>query len=175
MGLVRYVVKEAWEKTLLFTNFLCFLHVIDKYLVDPVKIYGPNMLLVIDLNPSIFLAERITPRSGKITHKDIVFFGSPQNPRRTVTKRVIGLEGDSITYVSNPENNDNDKHERVVAPKGRVWVQGDKKYNSPNSIHFGPIPYGLIKALLRVRYFVRYFHLIILDSSGENDLKLSIM
>lgn len=80
------------------------------------QVYGPSMLPVIDLNPSIFLAERMTPRSGKITHRDIVVFRSPQNPRRTVTKRVIGLEGDSITYVSNPENSDNDKHETVV-----VW------------------------------------------------------
>ncbi|CAL5196375.1 unnamed protein product [Lathyrus oleraceus] len=87
MRLCRTVVKEAWEKTFLFTKFLCFLYLTDNYLVDPVKIYSPSMLPVIDLNPSIFLAERITPRSGKITHRDIIVFLSPQNPRRTVTKR----------------------------------------------------------------------------------------
>ncbi|KAL5073441.1 hypothetical protein RYX36_012425 [Vicia faba] len=120
MGLFCSVVKEAWEKKFLFTKFLCFLHVIDNYLVDPVKIYGPNMLPVINLNPSIFLAERITLRSGKITLRDILVFCSPQNPRRTVTKRVIRLEGDSITYVSNLENSDNDKHEKSMVPKGHV-------------------------------------------------------
>ncbi|CAK8560847.1 unnamed protein product [Lathyrus sativus] len=153
MGLFRIVVKEAWEKTFLFTKFLCFLHVTDNYLVDPVKIYGPSMLPVIDLNPSIFLAERITPRSGKVTHRDIVVFRSPQNPRRTVTKRVVGLEGDTITYVSNPENSDNDKHETVVVPKGHVWVQGDNKYNSTDSRHFGPIPYGLIESKIFWKVF----------------------
>ncbi|KAL5053503.1 hypothetical protein RYX36_034185, partial [Vicia faba] len=50
------------------------------------------MLPVINLNPSIFLTEGITPRSGKITHRDFVVFRPPQNPRRTATKRVIGLE-----------------------------------------------------------------------------------
>ncbi|KAL5058790.1 hypothetical protein RYX36_030394, partial [Vicia faba] len=55
-------------------------------------IYGPNMLPVIDLNPSIFLAERITPRSGKFTHRGFVVFCPPQNPRRAASKRVIRLD-----------------------------------------------------------------------------------
>ncbi|KAL5058789.1 hypothetical protein RYX36_030393 [Vicia faba] len=89
------------------------LHVTDNYLVDPVKIYGPNMHPIIDLNPSIFLAERITPRSGKIAHRDFVVFRPPQNPRRTATKRVVGLEGDSITYVSNLENSNSVKDKNL--------------------------------------------------------------
>jgi inner membrane protease subunit 1 len=72
------------------------------------------MLPTMDLTPNIFLAEKISTRFGKVAHWDIVVHRSPQNPRKIFTKRLVGLEGDTITYVSDPDNDD--KHETVV-----VW------------------------------------------------------
>lgn len=78
------------------------------------------MLPAIDLTPAIFFGERISTRFGKIACGDIVTLRTPQNPRRRITKRVVGMEGDSVTYVSDPENSD--KYETVV-----VWSISYKK------------------------------------------------
>ena len=65
--------------------------------------YGPSMLPTIDLKTAVFLMEKISPRFGKVTCGDIVVLRNPQHPRHFMTKRVVGLEGDSVTYISNPE------------------------------------------------------------------------
>jgi len=71
------------------------------------------MLPTIDTTGSFFLAERISPRFGKVAHGDIVCLRSPQNPREGYRKRVIGLEGDSITYT---DHGNGYKHKTIV-----VW------------------------------------------------------
>lgn len=65
--------------------------------------FGPSMLPTIDLTTNVFLAEKISTRFGKVAPGDIVFLRNPQDPRRHMTKRVVGLEGDSVTYITNPE------------------------------------------------------------------------
>ncbi|KAG4970989.1 hypothetical protein JHK85_037410 [Glycine max] len=95
--------------------------------------------------------EKISPRFGKVARGDIVVLRNPQHPRHFMTKRVVGLEGDSLTRISSPDNSD--KSKTIVVPKGAVWVEGDNKYNSNDSRKFGPVPYDLIdgKMLWRVR------------------------
>ncbi|GAU49873.1 hypothetical protein TSUD_366290 [Trifolium subterraneum] len=143
MGPFRFAIKEAWETSFLVAKCFCVLHVADNYLINPVITYGPSMLPTIDATPTIFLTERISTRFGKLAQGDIVVLRLPHNPRQAVAKRLVGLEGDKITYVSSPENSD--KLETVVVPKGHVWVEGDNKYNSNDSRSFGPVPYGLIE------------------------------
>ncbi|RDX79897.1 Mitochondrial inner membrane protease subunit 1, partial [Mucuna pruriens] len=163
------IIKEAWEKTIVVSKFLCFLHVTNTYLIGSVTTYGPSMLPAIDLTTNMFLMERISTRFGKVARGDIVVLRHPQDPRRFMTKRVVGLEGDSVTYISNPEacGLEGDKHETIVVPQGRVWVEGDNKYKSYDSRKFGPVPYDLIQGKI-------YRHLKILDLSGINDMKQSI-
>ncbi|XP_027356137.1 mitochondrial inner membrane protease subunit 1-like isoform X1 [Abrus precatorius] len=137
-------IKEGWEKAFSVAKYLCFLHVTNAYVVTPVQTYGPSMLPTFDLTESLFLGERISTRFGKVARGDIIILRSPQCPRKYMTKRLVGMEGDTVTYLSNPK--DNDKHETVVVPKGHVWVQGDNIYKSKDSRNFGPVPYGLIES-----------------------------
>ncbi|XP_061362316.1 mitochondrial ATP-independent inner membrane protease subunit 1b-like isoform X2 [Gastrolobium bilobum] len=137
-------IKEAWEKTFSIAKVFCCLHITNTYLITPVQTYGPSMLPTIDLTANVFFAESISTRSGKVTRGDIIVLRSPQNPRKFITKRVVGMEGDSITYISSTENSD--KHETVLIPKGHIWVQGDNMYNTIDSRNFGPVPYGLIQS-----------------------------
>ncbi|BAT89288.1 hypothetical protein LR48_Vigan08g002900 [Vigna angularis] len=151
---------------------LCYIHVVKTYVIDPLGTFGPSMLPTIDSTASIFLTEKISTRFGKVDREDIIVFCDPQKPGRYLTKRVIGLEGDRITYSSNPETNDlvddnfthisypenNDKPQTVVVPKGSIWVEGDNKSNSRDSRKFGPVPYGLIDSKIFWRiYPFQYF------------------
>lgn len=64
------------------------------------------MLPTFDITGDFVLAERMSVRFGKVRKGDVVLVRSPINPRKIVTKRVTGMEGDSITYVVDPKNSD---------------------------------------------------------------------
>lgn len=128
------------------------------------------MLPTFNLTNEIVLVDKISTRRGKVGSGDVVILRSPENPRKVVTKRIIGMEGDSITYIVDPKISD--RTETVVVrfilgqlfltisimslydeyifilymqvPKGHVWVQGDNIYNSRDSREFGAVPYGLL-------------------------------
>ena len=54
----------------------------------------------------------------KVACGDIVVLRNPQHPRHFMTKRVVGLEGDSVTYISNPETYEyeGDSFTRISSP-----------------------------------------------------------
>ncbi|XLR25261.1 hypothetical protein S83_053161 [Arachis hypogaea] len=143
LGLLGSFAKEGLEKAFSLGKFFCFLHVTDTYLVTFVVTSGPSMLPTIDLIPTMFFGERISTRFGKVTCGDIVIIRSPQNPRKLLAKRLVGMEDDTVTYISNPD--EPDKQETIVVPKGHVWIQGDNAYKSNDSRNFGAVPYGLIQ------------------------------
>ncbi|KAA3452197.1 Mitochondrial inner membrane protease subunit 1 [Gossypium australe] len=101
------------------------------------------MLPTLNVTGSMLLVERISTRSGKLRPGDVVIFRSPETPRKIVCKRLIGLEGDQITYVVDPQSGD--RCETIVVPKGHVWVEGDYIYNTKDSRNFGALPYGLLE------------------------------
>ncbi|XP_028786627.1 mitochondrial inner membrane protease subunit 1 [Neltuma alba] len=122
----------------------CCLHVTATYLIDPAIVGGPSMLPTMGPMATFLLTERNSLRFGKVERGDIVLVRSPVNPRNLLTKRLLGLEGDSVTFLVDPRNSD--KCETIVVPKGHVWVQGDNIYNSRDSRQFGSVPYGLLYA-----------------------------
>lgn len=76
-------------------------------------------------------------RSFAFSRGDIVVFVSPKDPYDFLIKRVIGLEGDTVTsHAHSPI--------RVKVPEGHCWVEGDNWSNSVDSNKYGPIPQGLI-------------------------------
>jgi len=71
---------------------------------------------------------------------DIVSLRSPIDPSTNLVKRVIALEGDTVqTLVPYYK-------ETVVIPKGKIWVEGDERFHSEDSNHFGPVPLGLVRS-----------------------------
>ncbi|XP_074319224.1 mitochondrial ATP-independent inner membrane protease subunit 1a-like [Silene latifolia] len=141
------IAKEAASRAFLVTKFLALLHVTDTYLLSTSIVHGPSMLPTLNMRGDVILMDKLSHRFGKVEAGDVVFVKSPQNPSRVLTKRVLGLEGDVVSYDSRygiPES--------LVVPKGHVWIQGDNIYASNDSRHFGAVPYGLIlgKALCRI-------------------------
>jgi len=76
-------------------------------------------------------------RSFSFSRGDIVVFVSPKEPYDFLIKRVIGLEGDTVTSHDHSPI-------RVKIPQGHCWVEGDNWSNSVDSNKYGPIPQGLI-------------------------------
>ncbi|GMY33473.1 birch protein [Fagus crenata] len=150
MGQWRSLAKEALDRTAIVANFLCLLHVTSNYLCSPTLVYGPSMLPTLNLTGDVLLAEHVSPRLGKAGPGDVVLLRSPVDPRRTLTKRVVGMEGDTVTFFVDPMRTDT--CQTVVVPKGHVWIQGDNMYASSDSRHFGPVPYGLIQGKVFFRH-----------------------
>ncbi|MQL76984.1 hypothetical protein Taro_009396 [Colocasia esculenta] len=103
------------------------------------------MLPTLNLSGDVLLVDRVSTHLGKVSIGDVVLLQSPENPKKTVTKRVAGLEGDSVTFSVNPIHGERSKSKTLVVPKGHAWVMGDNIYLSRDSRQFGAVPYALIK------------------------------
>lgn len=138
----RKYAKEASNALMPLLKFFCAIHVTRTYALDIASVPGPSMLPTIDISGDIVLVDRISHRFCKIVPGDIVIVASPENPRKVITKRLLAMEDDSVTFLVDPKNSD--KCETIMVPKGHLWVQGDNIYASRDSREFGPVPYGLL-------------------------------
>ncbi|GFP84849.1 mitochondrial inner membrane protease subunit 1 [Phtheirospermum japonicum] len=73
---------------------------------------------------------------------DVVWIWSPENPMKTITKRILGVEGDTVAFLAVPSRSN--LSTSLVVPKSHVWIEGDNTYSSNNSRQLGPIPYSLV-------------------------------
>lgn len=62
------------------------------------------MLPTFNLTGDVLLVENLTVRMGKVRPGDVVLVRSPENPRKTVSKRILGMEGDRVTFMIDPKN-----------------------------------------------------------------------
>ncbi|XP_034698684.1 mitochondrial inner membrane protease subunit 1-like isoform X1 [Vitis riparia] len=137
------IVNEALDRAFFTAKFLCLLHVSNTYLCTVALAHGPSMLPTLNLSGDLILADRLSVRFGKVGPGDIVLVRSPQNPRKIITKRVVGMGGDRVTFSVDPK--DSRRCETVVVPEGHVWIAGDNIYASTDSRNFGAVPYGLLQ------------------------------
>ncbi|XP_026444034.1 mitochondrial inner membrane protease subunit 1-like isoform X2 [Papaver somniferum] len=117
----------------------------NTYICSPLLGHGPSMLPTLNLTGDWILSEKVLNLSGKVHNGDIVTARSPENPKKFVVKRIMGMEGDTVTYIVDPKNSE--KCRTITVPKGHVWIQEDNIYSSNDSRRFGSIPYGLIEDL----------------------------
>ncbi|KAM0853307.1 hypothetical protein ACQ4PT_051150 [Festuca glaucescens] len=128
---------------------VCGVTVIDERVVSLTYPRGPSMLPAFNIMGDLVVADKLSARYGWVSPGDVVQFVSPEDPRKTVIKRVLGMEGDAVTYLVDPANSDVSK--TVVVPKGHIWVQGDNIHASRDSRQFGPLPYGLVNGRICCR------------------------
>lgn len=81
-------------------------------------------------------------RFDSIKRGDVIVAISPRNPKETIIKRVIGVEGDVVVLKNKRDNFGT----RKVVPKGYYWIEGDHKGHTYDSTSFGPISGGLLVA-----------------------------
>ncbi|CAN1845286.1 Mitochondrial inner membrane protease subunit 1 [Linum perenne] len=143
--------QDTTARASIAAKFLSFLHITDSYIVSTTLVQGPSMLPTLNYSGDVLLIEHLSHRLGKLEPGDIVLVRSPVEPRKIVAKRIVGMEGDRVTFLADPSHSENSRTVLQV-PKGHVWIQGDNVYASADSRYFGPVPYGLIqgRAFLRV-------------------------
>ncbi|KAF3501871.1 hypothetical protein F2Q69_00045583 [Brassica cretica] len=134
--------QQAMKSGVLVAKVYSFLHVTTNYLAFPAYAFGPSMIPTLHPSGNVVLAERIS----KLSRGDVIVLQSPEDPNKLPTKRVVGLEGDSVSFVVDPGKNDESR--TIVVPKGHVWVEGDYTQNSRDSRSFGPVPYALVQGRL---------------------------
>jgi inner membrane protease subunit 1 len=142
MAAWRALLREAWERSVVFTQFICFLNVFSNHVAEVHQCLGPSMLPTFNVSGDILLLEHLSSKFEKVRPGDVVMARSPVNPNLVVCKRVLGLEGDRVTVLPTSSRG---HVKQVVVPKGHVWLQGDNAYNSTDSRHYGPVPYALIQ------------------------------
>lgn len=62
------------------------------------QVYGPSMLPTLNLAGDVVLTEHVSTRLGRLGPGDLVLLRSPLNPNRQLVKRIVALEGDTVTY-----------------------------------------------------------------------------
>lgn len=67
------------------------------------------MLPTLNLTGDVVLAEHVSTRLGKVGPGDVVVVRSPENPNKYVTKRILGMEGDKVTFSVDPISSDSSK------------------------------------------------------------------
>ena len=158
------------HKPSIFRRFLSFLIMVAvvvvgawllrSFVVEPFQIPSASMEDTIKTGDMVF-AEKVSYHFSDPEQGDIVVFSDPQVPSRTLIKRVIATEGQTVdlrdgkVYVdgvaldepytdglpSYPLNTVGtvDISYPYTIPKGDVWVMGDNRTNSSDSRYFGPI------------------------------------
>ncbi|KAF7076961.1 hypothetical protein CFC21_081560 [Triticum aestivum] len=145
----RQIAGEAFSVGLLTAQGLCAVHVVSEHVLGVAFPRGPSMLPALNMAGDVLLTDKVSPRRGWVGPGDVVLLLSPEDPRKIVAKRVLGMEGDEVTYPVDAGNSDATK--TVVVPQGHIWVQGDNIYSSNDSRQFGPVPYGLVKGKMSYR------------------------
>lgn len=158
------------HKPSIFRRFISFLVMVAiivagawllrSFVIEPFQIPSASMEETIKTGDMVF-AEKVSYHFSDPEPGDIVVFSDPQVPSRTLIKRVIATEGQTVdlrdgkvyvdgvaldepytqglpSYPLNTVGNVDITYPYTV-PKGDVWVMGDNRTNSSDSRYFGPI------------------------------------
>lgn len=158
------------HKPSIFRRFISFLVMVAiivagawllrSFVIEPFQIPSASMEETIKTGDMVF-AEKVSYQFSDPEPGDIVVFSDPQVPSRTLIKRVIATEGQTVdlrdgkvyvdgvaldepytqglpSYPLRTVGNVDITYPYTV-PKGDVWVMGDNRTNSSDSRYFGPI------------------------------------
>eukprot|EP00197_Chlamydomonas_leiostraca_P005315 CAMPEP_0202858956 /NCGR_PEP_ID=MMETSP1391-20130828/1279_1 /ASSEMBLY_ACC=CAM_ASM_000867 /TAXON_ID=1034604 /ORGANISM="Chlamydomonas leiostraca, Strain SAG 11-49" /LENGTH=126 /DNA_ID=CAMNT_0049537943 /DNA_START=181 /DNA_END=561 /DNA_ORIENTATION=+ len=90
----------------------------------------------------IVLVEAVSPMLDRIGKGDVVICVRPVDPGEHIIKRVVALGGEEVLVYPTA---DNPAIQRVMVPRGHVWLQGDNLLHSLDSRVYGPVPLALVR------------------------------
>lgn len=122
------------------------------------KVISESMLPTLEINDRLLVDKNAVPK-----RYDIVIVNDPDRPGEKLVKRIIGMPDDLIVidggvlYVNGEEQfsrqvTDNTidwRDLRVRVPLGKVFVLGDNRNNSYDSLNFGPVAKDQIRGVMQ--------------------------
>ncbi len=139
------------------------------FLFSPYKIVGNSMSPTLNNGEKILISKSLL--IGKISRFDIVVIVSPDNNRRKLIKRVVGLPEEEIEIIKGNIFIDNElkkenflKYEgdvifkssnmrKSLIPANSYFLLGDCREKSTDSRNFGPVCRDRIVGKILFRYF----------------------
>ena len=124
---------------------------------------------------AMVFSEQLTYYGSDPERGDIVTFQDPEIPSRTLIKRVIATEGQTVQLIDGDVFVDGQKLVEpytdgkeswplissygspitypYTVPKGELWVMGDNRTNSQDSRYFGSIPVSSVTGKAIFKYW----------------------
>jgi inner membrane protease subunit 1 len=100
----RSIAGDALSRVFLVAQAFCAVHVVEQHLCSLAVGRGPSMLPTLNLAGDVLAVDRVSVRLGRVASGDVVLMISPEDLRKSITKRVVGMQGDSVTYLVDPGN-----------------------------------------------------------------------
>ncbi len=159
-------------KYMLIDIFLAALlaYFLINYVVSAYRVEGDSMKPLLQAADRILIS-KLAVRRGKMDRFDVVVFYRPDEPQKSLVKRVIGLPGEivelraRVVYINEqplPQPFYGEESDRARAledmkplliPRGHYFLLGDNRPVALDSRHFGPVPAKYIFG----RAFFRYW------------------
>lgn len=140
------------------------------YVASAYRIRGHSMNSVLRDQERIIIS-KISLTLGDIHRFDIVVLSKPNEPDKSIIKRIIGLPGETIeikkgdVYINNKKLKQPflkrkknftyrvDTMRPLVIPEDHYFVMGDNRTVSQDSRYFGPVPRKYIYGKTLFRYW----------------------
>jgi mitochondrial inner membrane protease subunit 1 len=107
------------------------------------------MLPTLNARGDVLLTEYVSPRLELLKPGDVIVATKPNDSKTSVIKRIRGMGGDRIWVrrqgAAVPEE--------IVVPEGHVWLEGDNPLQSTDSRDYGPVPLGLVRGKIVLRFW----------------------
>jgi signal peptidase I len=107
------------------------------------------MLPTLNVKGDVVLTEYISPRLSLLKPGDVVVATKPNDRKTSVIKRIRGVSGDTIWVHRHGALSP----EQIVVPTGHVWLEGDNPLQSTDSRNYGPVPLGLVRGRIVLRFW----------------------
>lgn len=162
VGKPRNPVREFFLFVLLA---LCLALLLRQYVFTVTTVSGRSMQPIL-LDGQHLLVDRLTTRWHLPRAGDIVALRDPQDPSRSLVKRVVALPGQQVgitngtlnvdgkpiveRYIAEPMDRDVPV---VTVPPGSIYVLGDNRNNSQDSRAFGPAPQANLLGRVLLRFW----------------------
>lgn len=105
----RSIAGDAFSRAFLVAQAYCAVHVVNEHVCSLALVRGPSMLPALNLAGDVVAVDRVSARLGRVAPGDVVLMISPEDPRKSVAKRVVGMGGDAVTYRVDPAHSDASK------------------------------------------------------------------
>ena len=146
------------------------------FIATPYEIPSPSMDDTIAIGDRV-MSERVSYYFGEPQAGQIITFADPEpNINRTLIKRVIATEGQTVDLIDGDVYVDGEKLDEpyvddnksyplsetlkgveisypYTVPEGHVWVMGDNRDESADSRYFGPVDVATVSGHAFMRYW----------------------